>query len=345
MTLLKKGLIPAALILLYLAPAAYPDPQEPNEYKLEFKMSEDRTWPHRERYDPKSKYVAILFVKRDTGYYLRTSTRGDHPYRQEWRSAFENVGSQEQRDFNNKYSFATPAPPSFVFPPKDSTAVCIHGVSRKDVEVMVNSAIKWSNDMVRTYFRGIKDQIQERIRQKPQLEKEIEDLKKEQEDLKVKVEELKTKSRYQEIEEIKRVIEELNKVLELVELDIIGIRAKLNTIKEQNDKLQKADTKYAQGAFELLFQLRLAQEVELGGALARKIAAQSRREEISRFLAMLQRLDALPRVIESTKETLSKNISRTRASERALVDMPTKGWKPVELTDNKVVIYPVSYEE
>ena len=148
---------------------------------------------------------------------------------------------------------------------------------------------------------------------------------------------------YQSIEDAHESIQEFNKVLQLIEVEIVGIEAKLSMIKQQYEKLENQSGNYPQSTSDLLFQMRLTQEIELAGALARKSAAQSAHKNGLDFSNLAEQAEALPQKLEFNQKQLIKTKDRITSFENKL-DKPPSRMTPIELADSKVVIYPIEEE-
>lgn len=219
----------------------------------------------------------------------------------------------------------------------------LYGVSEKDVRIMVKSLIKWTNEQAEAELEKTKSDLENCRKQKSGMENLIDKQRKEKKEIKAKLWELKKSVPYQSIEDAHESIQEFNKVLQLIEVEIVGIEAKLSMIKQQYEKLENQSGNYPQSTSDLLFQMRLTQEIELAGALARKSAAQSAHKNGLDFSNLAEQAEALPQKLEFNQKQLIKTKDRITSFENKL-DKPPSRMTPIELADSKVVIYPIEEE-
>ena len=114
-------------------------------------------------------------------------------------------------------------------------------------------------------------------------------------------------------------------------------------IKQQYEKIENQSGNYPKNTSELLFQMRLTQEIELAGALARKNAAQSAHRKALDFSNLVEQAEALPQKLESNQKQLIK-IQRQISRFENKLDNPSDRMRPIELADSKVAIYPIEDE-
>jgi hypothetical protein len=117
----------------------------------------------------------------------------------------------------------------------------------------------------------------------------------------------------------------------------VGIQAKLDMIKLQEETFKQA-LKRPKDIFDFLLQLQLAQEIELAGVLARKKVALESLEQVQEFVRLSEESAQLARAIISKKQNLG--YSWIERQEKIMTDMPAY-YKPLEVLDNTVVIYPL----
>jgi len=140
---------------------------------------------------------------------------------------------------------------------------------------------------------------------------------------------------YRNKDDAQRSILQWNTLLNQVEVDIIGIKAKLDKIK-QFTKTERKDYLLAS-----LHSMKMAEEVELAGALARKNAAQSHREKALAFLDLAEKAEELEHGLRGVEERLSWTRKEVAKLEKQLSQMKTE-IKPVEVVNNEVTIYPLA---
>ena len=218
--------------------------------------------------------------------------------------------------------------------------VGLYGVSEKDVRIMVKSFIKWINEQAEAELEKIKSSYERNRKQKSELENLIDKQRKEKKEIEAKLSELKKSVPYKSIEDAHKSLQEFNKVLQLIEVEIVGVEAKLSMIKQQNEKLENQIGNYPKSTSDLLFQMRLTQEIELAGALARKNAAQSIHKKALDFSNLTEQAETLSRKLLLNPEQLKIIQSRISNYESNLANPPGR-MIPIEPADSKVVIYPI----
>jgi chromosome segregation ATPase len=219
----------------------------------------------------------------------------------------------------------------------------LYGVSEKDVRIMVKSFIKWVNEKVEAELEKTKRSSERNRKRKSELENLIDKQRKEMKEIEAKLSELKKNVPYQSIEDAHKSLQEFNKVLQLIEVEIVGVEAKLSMIKQQYEKLENQSGNYPKSTSDLLFQMRLTQEIELAGALARKNAAQSIHKKALDFSNLTEQTETLSGKLLLNQEQLKKTQSIISRYENDLVNPPGR-MIPIEPADSKVVIYPIEDE-
>jgi len=158
--------------------------------------------------------------------------------------------------------------------------------------------------------------------------------------------ECKKTTYYRNADEAEKSILEWNNLLSAVEVDIIGIQAKLGMIKklkQEQTKTEEADgmTFMSDGAtLWSLDKMRMAEEIELAGALARKNAGESYREKALKFLDLSEKCDELSVQLDSKRRQLSSDQDKIADTERRLPQLRAEV-RPVQVVDNEVKIHPV----
>lgn len=312
------------------------------EYDLQFEVSEQSvrwatgpTIPPRQRLI-RPKYMVVLHLKRSS-----IHLRDDYGFRK----SLEGIVSPEQSRF---MSIQPPGKRSGHFISYGGLSdkgyeIGLYGVSEKDVRIMAKSLIKWVNEKVEAELESTKSSLEKNRKQKSEIEKLIDKQRKEIKEIEEKLSELKKSVPYQSIEDAHKSLVEFNKVLQLIEVEIVGIEAKLRMIKKQYEILENQSSNYPKSTSDLLFQMRLTQEIELAGALARKNAAQLVHKKALDFCNLTEQAEILPQKLGLNQEQLKKNQSIISRWEKDLANPPDR-MMPIELADSKVVIYPIEDE-
>jgi len=324
----KKTLLIIMVFTIWFSSVAFCDQTVQQECGLQFEVSQQNVrW---RQGMPRPTYMAVLYLKnysphiRDFGGFRRS---------------LEGIVSPEQSRFMR---MRPPSGPPGRFIKYGSLSdkghsIVLYGVSEKDVRIMVKSLIKWANEQAEAELEKTKSDLENRRKQKTRIENLINRERKEKKEIEAKLPELKKSVPYQSIEDAHEIIQELNKVLQLGEVEIVGIEAKLSMIKQQYEKIEN------QSISDFLFQIRLTQEIELAGALARKNAAQSAHKKALDFSNLVEQAEALPQRLEFNQKRLIETQSKISRFENNL-DNPPDGMKPIELADSKVTIYPIEDE-
>ncbi|HUT28630.1 MAG TPA: hypothetical protein VMX13_02475 [Sedimentisphaerales bacterium] len=221
--------------------------------------------------------------------------------------------------------------------------VGVYGVSEEDVRIMSKSLIKWLDEQAEAELEKTRSALKDNRQKKSEIEDLIDNHQKEKKEIEAKFSHLKKSVPYQRIEGARDSLQEFDKVLQLTEIEIVGIQAKLIMIKEQDDKIRKESGSHPKGVFDLLFQMRLTQEIELAGALARKNAAQEAHKKALDFSNLAEQAETVRKKLVLDKEQLEKIQNRISDVENKLANPPAS-MRPVEVVDNKVVIYPIEVQ-
>lgn len=172
--------------------------------------------------------------------------------------------------------------------------------------------------------------LRERIEK---LETEIPELERKKKELKREIEEHKKTVHYRRETDARRSILEWMDMLSAIEVDLVGIKARLAKIKEIMDR-----GKYLPSVLEM----QIATEVDLAGALARKDAAQSFRQKAIDFVTLVHvTYRKVSRSLKSKQDELVHSRYLVAGYEKVLANLRAANIQPVEVVDNVVTIYPV----
>jgi hypothetical protein len=303
------------------------------KYDLQFEVSEQNVkWRGRPfaKGTPQPTHLAVLCLKA----YPQYLSNG-----QDFKRSLEGNVSSEQSRFlkaENRSNFLMQWGGSSY----KGYDVGLYGVSEKDVRIMVKSFIKWINGQAEAELEKAKSSYERNRKQKSELENLIDKQRKERKEIEAKFSELKKSVPYKSIEDAHKSLQEFNKLLQLIEVEIVGVEAKLSMIKQQYERLENQSGNYPKSTSDLLFQMRLTQEIELAGALARKNAAQSIHKKASDFSNLTEQAETLSKKLLLNPEQLKKIQSRISNYENNIANLPGR-LMPIELADSKVVIYPI----
>ena len=228
---------------------------------------------------------------------------------------------------------------SFSKEPNGVTLFSLYGRNKEDMKVTAQVLIDCLNDMAYESSGKIRKPLEKYRKEEPELEKAISQLMNEKENVTVRLEEIKKIVRYRNTKDAQESIQEFDKVLQLIEIEIIGIQAKLDMIKQQKDKLQKTNGDYPKSTADLLFQMRLTQEIELTGAFARKNAGESALKKATDFLSLVEKIKGIKETLGEKRKQLASLQLKIPRLEKILAES-FRDMRPVELVDDTIFIYP-----
>ena len=165
------------------------------------------------------------------------------------------------------------------------------------------------------------------------FEIEIPELEKKYEEIKTEIEERQKTVHYRYKEDAKRSILHWMDILSAIEVDIVGIKARLSTIKEFIDSGKTTRS--------MLVEMQVVAEVDLAGALARKDAAQTFKQEAVDFIALSRESYILSQNIPAKQEELKQLKNKVPFIEKKLSNLVAANIQPVEVVGNEVTIHPV----
>jgi DNA repair exonuclease SbcCD ATPase subunit len=134
----------------------------------------------------------------------------------------------------------------------------------------------------------------------------------------------------------KRSILEWTDLLNTIEVDLVGIKARLKKIQELDEQTT------LKPASESLRVMRLAAEVDLASALARKGAAVSFRQKAIDFCELMVDRDHVASDIANKQKELTYSRNAVTLCAKWLAAIQAENIQPVEVVDNEVIIHPVS---
>jgi hypothetical protein len=140
-------------------------------------------------------------------------------------------------------------------------------------------------------------------------------------------------------EKAKAAIVQMNEMLSILDIELAGIREKLNVI-EQYRKLAN----FSKATLDKLEQMFVEQMIELRGAEARKEAAVKLRDQDKQFCDLYDAWTGLGSGVGILRSNLEDNERRARFCEEEIANPPSE-LLPPKVLQNKVTIYPVLAEE
>jgi hypothetical protein len=212
--------------------------------------------------------------------------------------------------------------------------IWLYADSAEQAQELAKVFIERVSGLADAHVREVEARQKLRLAEVARLETKIPQVQNALSNLKQKLDGYKEKIYYRNARDAKSSILQWNTLLNQVEVDIIGIRAKLDRIKE----FEKKETE--RFARDSLHSMKMAEEVELAGALARKDATQSHREKAQEFLDLTGRVSELQNGLQNDQRKLSNTRGDIAKVEKWLSQEKTE-MKPVEVVDNEVTIYPL----
>ncbi|MHC4213302.1 MAG: hypothetical protein ACYSWP_08025 [Planctomycetota bacterium] len=207
---------------------------------------------------------------------------------------------------------------------------------RRIVKTLVEEGKKRSTERDLQREKG---SLEEMRRKLAELEKEIPEIER---NYKASVQALDTFLRTNKIDGTGKDVQVWNHKLDEIEVEIIGVKAKLETIKILREK-EKVNGTWPGNVFESLLKMRMVSDVELAGALARKQAVQSFRKRLTDFLTLGEKVEKLEKQLRGKRNHLSTLRSFIPENERELTSLKAllSSMKPAEVVSNEVIIHPV----
>ena len=136
---------------------------------------------------------------------------------------------------------------------------------------------------------------------------------------------------YRDADQATRDLNELERVVRLANIDITGIRAKLEAIRQAGKGAAGPDRDA------IIFRLQIEQNVELAGALARKAAAEEQAVDARKYVEQAQTLKKDRVALDHAKKNLAIYEEGAERTIALLSSLPPD-LRPVEVLDNRVTL-------
>jgi len=191
------------------------------------------------------------------------------------------------------------------------------------------SEYKESLDETQGFVSRLSGRIADAEKRIPELEKSLETTRK-------SLEELKSIIPYRSDQEASEAIGELDRMLSTAQIEMAGIRARIEVI--QSYQREKQQVEGVASRLELMF---IEEAVAMRGAEAKNRMAMELRARASRFIDLSQSL----RTMEKEKNDLAKGLDSWRENLPGLRErLATIREEEPKVRDNKVFIYPVGQQ-
>jgi chromosome segregation ATPase len=214
----------------------------------------------------------------------------------------------------------------------------LYATSEQEARETAELFIRYAKSLADIRLRRAEDDLEDYRKRITDIENEIPKLEEERKPLEAELAKVKETTYFRNKDDAQRSILEWNNLLSAAEVDIIGIQAKLDMVKELRKKEQEKVE--ADELFWFLFRMRMAEEIELAGALARKNAALAYRDKALKFLDLAEKLESLEDELNGQQMTLSSD-KRDVAKMESRLPQLRADVRPVEVVDNEVTIHPV----
>jgi len=348
-SLRKRQLLIALILACICAPVLG---AEPNEVKtgLKFEISSElKPWVRnsqneRGRGPIKPTHVAEFFIR---GNYSYPSFSGIEVIKTLLKSSAGRSTTQKQRQFvATSDAFAEMGYGNKVL---NYRQFRLYGVSESDAKKMVQAFIQMLTDRAnakREEYLKLRKELEDKI---GEVKKNLPEKETEAKAAKGKYNEIKKNPRYFILSDVgayekaEETILQMNNMLDTINIEIVGIRAKLETIekyradRDENQRVLKV-------AYDKLDYMFIEQMVELKGSEARKEAVLKIRKQEEEFLNSFDQWTGLERELDRLKDSVSTSERELRGVEERLAK-PRPDMLPPKVYQNKVTIYPVRVEE
>ncbi|HPS53970.1 MAG TPA: hypothetical protein PLP05_00085 [Sedimentisphaerales bacterium] len=332
MNTIKKVFLLIVLLVTYISSTAYSEQNDKWKLNLEFQKSEMEQDISEREYNSNGHptFLAKLYFNYPKGGF---SLGNSSELFSVIGCSYSLVPKEYRQTVASKIRSGTIG--SFVRDTNEISCFHVYGYDEEEVRRNAQAIIDGLNYITYKKFKEAQNQLDEYSNEKTELEKMISQLEIEEKNTAPEFEKIKKVVKYQTVREAQESICEFNKTTQSVDIEIVGIQAKLDMIKQQEDKLQTSGA-CPEGTSDFLFQMRLTQEINLAGALAQKNASESGLKNATTFLTLIEKTTNIPQTLQQKQNRLSNVKSQISNLEQLLAEM-----RPVELVDNKITIYPL----
>lgn len=272
-----------------------------------------------------------------------------------------NQMSQEQQQFisklENDYKYKsirskrrTGYPFSKGNTPEGTKTYSVYAVTKEDVRKMAEAVIEWHDNNARLSLEYKKKSLKKNQEIVTEAQKMVSKLVTEYKQLEAKAQE-KTKEYIRTNYELNRArtsvileharknIEDLARYMKLANFELIGLKARMDSI----DKFKTSGNISDPGTIIKLDQMLIADEIERAGVLARRKAYEDEFKPTKELHDVIISLNEVLSQKQDWNSKLRKAQSRKDMAERELAN-PRKSMQPLEVYENKVVIWQVKQD-
>jgi len=214
----------------------------------------------------------------------------------------------------------------------------LYAASEQEARKMAEVLIDGAKSLAYAFVRRDEARLEDYRKKMTDIENQIPKLEEKKQAAEAQFAEYKKTTYYRNKDDAQRSILEWNNLLSAAEVDIIGIQAKLDMVKRLSKKEQK--NVEADELFWFLFRMRMAEEIELAGTLARKNAALAYRDKALKFIDLAEKLESVSEQLEHKRIVLSDPQEEVARLESKLPQRRADV-RLVEVVNNEVKIHPV----
>jgi hypothetical protein len=222
-----------------------------------------------------------------------------------------------------------------------------------DAKLITEAFIETMNKKAREKLPPLLDKfINERKQKLQEYRERIADIKKklaekepELKSAESKYKTLKNTDRYEFLsdtdadEKTKKAIAQMNEMLSIIDIELAGIREKLNVIEQY-----RKSANFSKATLDKLEQMFVEQMVELRGTEGRKEAAIKLREKDKQFCDLFDAWTHLDAEVQNLRIRINDDEKKVLYCEEEMANPPDE-LLPPKVLNNKVTIYPVLAEE
>ncbi len=218
-------------------------------------------------------------------------------------------------------------------------------VTEAFIETMCKEAREKLPPLLDKFMNERKQKLQEYQERIADIKKKLAEKEPELKSAESKYKTLKNTDRYEFLsdtdadEKTKKAIAQMNEMLSIIDIELAGIREKLNVIEQY-----RKSANFSKATLDKLEQMFVEQMVELKGTEGRKQAAIKLREQDKQFCDLFDAWINLDAEVQNLRIRIDNDEKKVRLYEEEMANPPPE-LLPPKVLRNKVTIYPVLAEE
>ena len=231
---------------------------------------------------------------------------------------------------------------------KNHDTVFLYAVSQEDAKKIVQAYFEIHESEVKARIKEYEQYLKDKQQEIIEIKKVLPGKQKQADEAGPKYMEVK-KSRYflladnEAYEKAKETMLEMDKMLDVLEIELAGIKEKLNSIEKYRMSKRLPSKRLSDEIVDKLDQMLVEQMIELKSAEARQQAAIKIRDRDKAFIEMFDEWSNLNSEVYKLKANLENAEKHIKELEERLIN-PEPYMLPPELYQDKVTIYPVLTE-